>query len=158
MGACSCRAHAAVCPEVDAALPPALEVSEKAREFFGMVAGFVAAKNEIDAIASAALPKRYMDAFPSFRDATAQARLDGSSDAGVTLREVYAAAERARPVFERVARRLVARAGLDPDARALHRGEALAVDARHAPGVVFTRLAMAPPKGEARAREKVENE
>ena len=92
MGACACRARAAVCPEVDAGLPPSLEVSDRAREFFSMVAGFVAAKAEIDAIASAALPARYMDAFPSFREPTAQARLDGSSDAAVTLAEARARA------------------------------------------------------------------
>ena len=90
-----------------------------------------------------------MDAFPSFRDATAQARLDGSSDAGVTLREVYAAAGRA-PVFG-ASRAASSRAPASTPARALHRGEALAVDARHAPGVARAARDGAA-QGRARAR------
>ena len=56
MGAECCKQQLAVhpsgiCPDVKATIPPEIQVSAKAKEFFDNVSGFVAAKNEIDALA-----------------------------------------------------------------------------------------------------------
>ena len=135
-----------------------LIVHEKGRVFFENLTGFVGAKKAIDETAQRVLPRNYMARHPSFKttEKMVQMALDGAED--VSIDAVFGAAESARGPFERIMSFIVKRAGLVPDATVIFEGQPLCIDKKHAPGQHFTRVTIAPPKGRARASEKIENE
>ena len=132
--------------------------SDRSDEFWANVQGFVQGKLALDATAEAVLPQNYMSRFPSFKNAATQSPLDESDGATMSLDDVYAAANKARPMFEEVMKSIARGAGLDPSETVHHHGEPLAVDPHHAPGQFFTRVTIAPHKGRARAEEKVKDD
>ena len=69
-----------------------------------------------------------------------------------------AAANAALPVFEEVVTMLVNSAEIDPGAPVMFEGAPLPIDTVRAPGRYFSRLTIAPLKGEARSEQKVVDE
>merc|ERR1712185_721780 len=80
----------------------------------------------------------------------------GGEPNAMTLGGVREAAAEARPIFERVMRRIADSARLDPDERVLFEGKPLPIE--HGSDIFYTRLMIAPPKGEKRCVEKIETE
>ena len=125
-----------------------VQVGKKAEEFFANVKDFISAKHEIDATAERVLPRSYMDSYKSFKPAVLR------HGEGMSIDDVYQSAECTRSAFERAARSVVEAAGLDPDAVVQHEGEELMLTDE----LPFTRLCVAPPKGHARAAEKIRDD
>ncbi len=125
-----------------------VKVGKKAEEFFENVKDFISAKHEIDSTAEQVLPRSYMDSYKSFKPAVLR------HGEGMSIDDVYQSAECTRSAFERAARSVVEAAGLDPDAVVQHEGEELMLTDE----LPFTRLCVAPPKGHARAAEKIRDD
>ena len=125
-----------------------VQVGRKAEEFFENVKDFISAKHEIDATAERVLPRSYMDSYQSFKPSVLR------HAEGMSIDDVYQSAECTRSAFERAARSVVEAAGLDPDQVVTHDGEELMLT----DDLPFTRLCLAPPKGHARAAEKIRDD
>ena len=82
-----------------------------------------------------------------------QRRLDGKGPVD-SYNELCKASKKAMPHFEELMRRIVERAGLDPDAEAMHAGKPLPLDGT----TNFKRLTIAKLKSKKRCDEKVANE
>ena len=89
-----------------------------------------------------------MDSYQSFKPDVLKHGEDMSID------DVYRSAEQTRSAFETAARSVVEAAGLDPDQTVVHDGEELMLTDE----LPFTRLCLAPPKGHARAAEKIRDD
>ena len=72
----------------------------------------------------------------------------------MSIDDVYQSAECTRSAFSEMARAVVEAAGLDPDQVVEHDGEELMLTDE----LPFTRLCLAPPKGHARAAEKIRDD
>ena len=94
------------------------------------------------------LPRSYMDSYKSFKPAVLR------HGDGMSIDDVYASALETRDAFERAARAVVEAANLDPDEVVTHDGEELMLTDE----LPFTRLCLAPPKGHARAAEKIRDD
>ena len=132
--------------------------NEKGRVLYRNIRGFVEAKRAIDETAERVLPHGYMSEYPSFKNEEnmTQMPLGGGEPNAMTLGGVREAAAEARPIFERVMRRIADSARLDPDERVMFEGKPLPIE--HGSDIFYTRLMIAPPKGEKRCVEKIETE
>ena len=89
-----------------------------------------------------------MDSYKSFKPSVLR------HAEGMSIDDVYQSAECTRGAFSEMARAVVEAAGLDPDQVVEHDGEELMLTDE----LPFTRLCLAPPKGHARAAEKIRDD
>ena len=89
-----------------------------------------------------------MDSYKSFKPSVLR------HAEGMSIDDVYQSAELTREAFREAAISVVRAAGLDPDEVVTHDGEELMLTDE----LPFTRLCLAPPKGHARAAEKIRDD
>lgn len=129
-------------------------INPRSRQFLGNVAGFLESKRAVDATALAVLPHRWMEAHPNFMDADAMRQRNMRKELVTNLDEVMEVAAVAKPVFDKIVRRLVEACGLNPDEEVIFDDREVMLE-HH---VKFQVLTLAPLKSVVRCQEKAMNE
>ena len=132
----------------------AVNMNASTTEFLTNLSGFLKCRDAVDATALRCLPNAYMSQVASFchEEHMRQQRGGGASPRGYD--DICKLEAAARPAFEATLRKIIASAGLDADAVAMHDGQPLMIDKK----TPFKQLTIAPIKGRGRSEEKVANE
>ena len=87
------------------------QLTDRSREFFLNLSGFLESKRATDATAEVVLPHKWMEQHPSFQNESSMIQKSVSGAKVTNIDELMEAVYKARPAFERIIRKMVTDSG-----------------------------------------------